>query len=294
MMCVADGCGGLGSRRYPALADHTGAYAASRLATRLLKQWGKDLPLPAAQEEGRMLQFVLQQRMQEQFQAFANKYHMDAGRIVGSMQRILPTTLCALLFASRGQDAEGCFFWAGDSRGFVLDGDGLHQYTQDDVKSQKDVLERLYGDSALTLCLSADQPATLHLRHFVVRKPCLLLCTTDGSYSCLPTPMEMEMMLLSTLAAAGDMPSWQRKLASALRKLVSDDATVTLAPVGFESFAEIKQFFMDRKKHLEEKYISPVRLSGQKLEKARECWQEYRLQYECWEVGECGKDHWRI
>ena len=33
LLCVADGCGGLGSRRYETLGDHTGAFAGSRLAT---------------------------------------------------------------------------------------------------------------------------------------------------------------------------------------------------------------------------------------------------------------------
>lgn len=294
LLCVADGCGGLGSRRYSSLDDHTGAYTASRLAAKLMKQWGKELPLPARPQDGGMLQFMLQQRFEEQFQAFAKKNHMDSGRIVGSMQRILPTTLCALLFAAKGERAEGCFLWAGDSRGYSLDASGMHQYTQDDVKSRRDVLERLYGDGALSRCLSADQPVMLQFRHFTAEKPCIFLCTTDGCYSCLPTPMELEMMLLSTMAAASDMPSWQRKLASALRKLSNDDATLALAAVGFEGFAQMKQYFTARKELLEEKYILPVRKSGQSMEKARECWQDYRLQYERWEVAENGKDHWRI
>ena len=294
LLCVADGCGGLGSRRYPTLDEHTGAYAASRLAAKLMKQWGKELPLPAQPREGKMLQFMLQQRLEEQFRAFAKKNRMDAGRIVGSMQRILPTTLCALLFAKDAAGTEGCFLWAGDSRGYQLDLSGLHQYTQDDVKSRRDVLERLYGDGALSRCLSADQPIVLQLRHFHTDHPSVFLCATDGCYSCLPTPMELEMMLLSTMAAASDMSSWQRKLAAALRRLSNDDATLALAAVGFADFAHMKQHFAGRKEILEAKYILPVRKAGQCMEKARECWQEYRMQYECWEVSENGKDHWRL
>ena len=33
LLCVADGCGGLGSRRYDTLGDHTGAFAGARLLT---------------------------------------------------------------------------------------------------------------------------------------------------------------------------------------------------------------------------------------------------------------------
>ena len=295
MVCVADGCGGLGSRRYPLLKGHTGAYAASRLAARTMKQWAtKGLSCPVSAMEGVRLQLDLQLGFEKQFQRFAQKNQMEAGRIVGSMQRILPTTLCGLLHGLNGTQADGCFLWAGDSRGCVLDAQGLHQYTQDDVKSPLDVLDRLYGDSALSLCLSADHPIRLHLRRFSVETPCLLITLTDGGYSCLPTPMELEMMLLSTMDAASDMASWQRKLGSALRKLSHDDATVVIAPIGFDSFDRMKAFYSQRKQHLEEHFIRPVRLSGCDRETARRCWQEYRPQYERWEVTGNGTDDWRL
>lgn len=295
LLCVTDGCGGLGSRRYAALNDHTGAYAASRLAARIMKQQaGKGLRCPDDLCEGKKLQTDLQEELQRQFQRFAKKHQMEAGRIVGTMQRILPTTMCSLFFQSGKTNMEGCFLWAGDSRGYLLDDQGLHQYTQDDVKSPLDVFERLYGDAPLSQCLSADQPIRLNMRHFQAEKPCLLICLTDGAYSCLPTPMELEMMVLSTMAVAGDMALWQRKLGSALKKLCHDDATVVLTPVGFESFQQMKDYFQNRKNHLEQKYIRPARFSGCDREVCRNCWQEYRSYYERWEVPSNGTDDWRI
>ena len=39
MLCVADGCGGLGSRRYEQRHNRTGAYIASRLAAKTVEDW---------------------------------------------------------------------------------------------------------------------------------------------------------------------------------------------------------------------------------------------------------------
>ena len=36
---VFDGCGGIGSRKYPRFMDHTGAYMASRAASGALHDW---------------------------------------------------------------------------------------------------------------------------------------------------------------------------------------------------------------------------------------------------------------
>lgn len=290
-MCVADGCGGLGSRRYPLLKDRTGAYAASRLIARIMKRWaGKVQSLPQDAASGREMLRSLENFVAQQFSAFAKKNQMDLGRIVGSMQRILPTTICALFPAAEG----GFFLWCGDSRGCLLTRSGLSQYTEDDVKSQLDTLERLYRDSSLSLCISADRPIQLHLRRFHETAPHVQLCMTDGVYSCLPSPMELEMMLLSTMQAADDMASWQRKLGAAVRKLCQDDATVAARPVGFLDYAEMKRFFQPRWQFLEKQYIRPVRESGMQLEKNREYWQKYRGCYEKWEASEYGEADWRI
>ena len=53
MVCVTDGCGGLGSRRYHRLDHCTGAYLAARLAARTLLGWTDDQPrVPSAPQDG--------------------------------------------------------------------------------------------------------------------------------------------------------------------------------------------------------------------------------------------------
>ena len=56
LLCVADGCGGIGARRYEKLDGHTEAYMAARLVTQTTQAWvaamdGKALPATAAEAQ---------------------------------------------------------------------------------------------------------------------------------------------------------------------------------------------------------------------------------------------------
>ena len=178
LLCVADGCGGLGSRRYAELDGQTGAYAASRVAAQSVKRWAAACRrLPKTPAEGKEWQHSLQETLETDLNAFVQEHRLTEGssRIVGSMQRLLPTTLCMALY-DMGERA--CFLWAGDSRGYVLDEDGLHLYTRDDVKFRMDELERLRCDAPLSLCVSADRPVRLHLRSVTLPPKGLLICAT--------------------------------------------------------------------------------------------------------------------
>ena len=118
----------------------TGAHAASRVAAQRREALGRCLPSsPKTPAEGKEWQHSLQETLETDLNAFVQEHRLTEGssRIVGSMQRLLPTTLCMALY-DMGERA--CFLWAGDSRGYVLDEDGLHLYTRDDVKFRMDEL----------------------------------------------------------------------------------------------------------------------------------------------------------
>lgn len=297
MLCVADGCGGLGSKRYADLNDQTGAYMASRLVARFISHWAKTAPaLPATPDEGRERLTLLENQLHDLLLGFASRNSMIeyGGRIVGSMQRTLPSTLCTALM-KRANDEDVChFIWVGDSRGYTLDGDGLRQYTQDDLRGQPDAFDCLSCDSPLSSCLSADRPIHLHLRRISLSRPSIILCATDGVFGCLPTPMEFEMLLLSTMQAASDEQTWQRKLLAALKKLATDDATLLMRPHGFESYEAMKTYFAPRLEHLKATWILPVRRNGQDRAFARSKWLDYRTAYDCTEGKPDDQNDWRI
>jgi len=153
-LCVADGCGGLGSRRYPGLKNHTGAYAASRLAVHVFRQWAEN-------KADRARGCELEQALESAFRKVADRECIVQGsRIVGSMQRRLPTTFCAALVGKDKAD----FLWAGDTRAYVLDEQGLHQCTGDHLKGTPDPFENLYRDMPLS-----PAPQSFSPKHTTVR-----------------------------------------------------------------------------------------------------------------------------
>lgn len=277
---MADGCGGLGSRRYAELDGQTGAHAASRVAAQSVKRWAAACrSLPKDPSEGRELQHALQGTLEADLSAFVAEHRLTEGgsRIVGSMQRLLPTTLCMAL-ADGGEGA--CFLWAGDSRGYVLDETGLHLYTRDDVKRPMDELERLRCDAPLSLCVSADRPVRLHLRSVALPKQCLLICATDGVYGCVFSPMELEEIFLASLTGAQDAATWQRRLAAAIRRLAGDDATLCCLPFGFAHFDEMKRFFQPRLELLRREHMDGIRRHPGDGDVLRESWKRYQPGYD--------------
>ena len=290
LLCVADGCGGLGSRRYAELDGQTGAHAASRVATQSVKRWAAACrSLPKDPSEGRELQHALQGTLEADLSAFVAEHRLTEGgsRIVGSMQRLLPTTLCIAL-ADGGERA--CFLWAGDSRGYVLDEDGLHLYTRDDVKFRMDELERLRCDAPLSLCVSADRPVRLHLRSITLPPKGLLICATDGVYGCVFSPMELEEIFLASLTGAQDAATWQRRLAAAIRRLAGDDTTLCCLPFGFEHFDEMKRYFEPRLTALRQEHLNSLRQHPGDADALRESWKRYQRGYDRTEEVQHEKD----
>lgn len=298
MLCVADGCGGLGGKRYGQLGDHTGAYLASRLVTRAFTGWAEERkPMPDSPEDGRALCAELEGDLRGILEGFARRNCQAGapGRIVGSMQRVLPTTLCAAMVEGGSVMRRECLFiWAGDSRGYVLDAGGLHQCTRDDTRGVPDPFESLYRDAPLSNLLSADQPPRLSMRRVTAQTPCAVICATDGAFGCLPTPMEFEMLLLSTMLAANTPESWERRMQTALRKLAHDDATILCLLCGFQSFDEVKAHFAPRRETLKNTLITPVRRRRHDMAFKREKWREYEKSYDWTGGAQHGQNDWRI
>ena len=197
LLCAADGCGGLGSKRYA--CGSTGARLASRTAAETIQGWERITDIPPDGDAARFWLDELQFLLDNAFRQKAEEHCKEdsPSRIVGSMQRTLPTTVCA--FSADNTSGCGAFFWAGDSRGYTLDAEGLHQYTRDDARGNPDAYEGLLLDRPLTNFVSADRGSHLSGCGLSLPEKGLLLCATDGVYHLASSPMELEMLLLDTL-----------------------------------------------------------------------------------------------
>ncbi|MDD3410925.1 MAG: protein phosphatase 2C domain-containing protein [Eubacteriales bacterium] len=285
LLCVADGCGGIGSRRYEKMEKHTGAYLASRLGVECVCAWARAMdgkPFPRSPDEAAQWAAELGALLKARFVSFqADHASQQGSRIVVSMQRALPTTLClALLDARARADLHCLFLWAGDSRGYVLDASGLRQCTADHVAGRTDAMENLYHESRLSNFVCADRPFELESRLVSVAKPCVVLTATDGAFAYLPTPMEFELLLLSTLKEAKTLDGWRRRLQTSITRVASDDSTLVLSCFGFHTFEQLQAHYAARRAELQRIFVTPVRRRRQSVEFARERWKEYRLNYE--------------
>ena len=298
LLCVADGCGGSGARRYAKLGGRSEAYMASRLATECAGAWvsgmdGQGLP-PAAAEAAQAAE-ALKGCIQQRIAAFHAEYQNEAApRIVmRGLQHTLPTTLCAALIDARAADTLSCvFFWAGDSRGYVLTSGGLRQCTADHVAGRADPMENLYREARLSNLIRADGDFSIEAYGLTLPKPCVVLTATDGAFGYLPTPMEFELLLLNTLEAATTLDGWQKRLGGALTRLASDDCTLAMAAFGFADFAAMRTFYQPRRADLQARFVTPVRRRRQSVDFARGLWAEYRKGYELSE--EVRHADWRL
>lgn len=284
-LCVADGCGGLGSKRYAALENRTGAYIAARLVADAAADWLK-AHMPASPAEDAALCRALETELHTLLADFAREHCAEESRrIVGSMQRRLPATLCAAYTQEAEDECEACFLWCGDSRGYVLDADGLHQCTADHLRGAPDPLESLYRDVPLTRVLSADQKAEISLRRVKIRRPAVVIAATDGAFSSCLTPMEFEKLLIDTLLTAKSWRSWERKLNHLVGKMAQDDATLLLQVCGAESVEALQALMTPRRETLQKQFITPVRRHRQDLAYIRQRWRTYRESYD-WTEGQ--------
>lgn len=300
LFAAFDGCGGMGSKRYLGGDSKTGAYLAARLAAQCIGEWyGREKErFPENEEQVDRLIRGLEKELKTRFVAYRDELltqERSTLRIVGSMQKNLPTTMCAVWTHIQPDGRIDCLFiWVGDTRGYVLTPKGLIQITTDDVNDRYDALENLYHDAPLQNVINADVPFQLHRRLISVKPPFLAMAATDGAFGYLPTPMEFEHLLLHSLSSIKTQSNWQKKLERELTKTTADDCTLLMAIYGYDSFEQMQDDFDNRHHELQAAEVTPVRRRRQNLDYARTRWQEYQKGYDLLERENHGDIIWRL
>lgn len=251
---VFDGCGGIGGKRYEKFDFHTGAYLASRAAALATHEWWSQY------NTGELAITLLKENISDKLQILKKLGESVPGQISlkGSLSsKSFPTTASIVTYDFRGEPS--CtFIWAGDSRGYILDKDGLCQVTKDDIDSDGDAYSNIEGDARLSNLISADKEYYLHEKKISLSAPCVLVSSTDGCFSYFQTPMEFEYLLLSTLMFSNSIYEWETKMKKYLYKQASDDYTMAVLICGFHKFKEIKLYFGNRFQRLKNYYINPL------------------------------------
>ena len=279
LLGVFDGCGGAGAREHAYYSGHTEAFMASRLCAGAFYDCFRNNPpeqLVPERFAAEQLAPVAQQCMR------CYRPPREAGDVVikGSMVQTLPTTVASVLVQSAGGgQLRVSPIWAGDSRVYILDEQGLAQLTVDDTTVQ-DPLENLYEDGLLRRIVTADRPVRLHCHSIRLRPPFLVFAATDGCFGYVSTPMEFEGLLLKTLLECDSAAQWEVHLAETLGTVAGDDHALCLAAFGYGSMAAIHQTLSKRYEQLRREYLNPVsRLPLEDRESRRALWSRYQGDY---------------
>ena len=271
ILSVFDGCGGAGARQYGNFNEKTGAYIASRTAGGATEAWFSGLSEATLNSESYK---GIIERAFSRLSDYADK----SGPVMrGSMQKAFPTTLATAVIGMNGKNMDVDFFWAGDSRGYILNESGLHQATLDDLDGE-DAMSNLLNDGVMTNLVYLNGNYSIHRKRVKLKKPSLVFCATDGCFGYLSTPMEFEYLILETLFKSETPVEWKELLEGEIEKVASDDFTFAMQANGFGSFDELKKTFFGRKQFLESEYIS--KLENANYEEMLFLWNQYKVSYE--------------
>lgn len=264
LIAVFDGCGGLGSRRYPSDNNRSGAYLAANIAASVTAEsfetYGYD-------DLSKLLFDALSSE-----NARLNSANIQLN-IRSDMLCPLPTTVCAALIENDGCNIQ----WIGDSRLFALDRDGLHILTDDEGDFSKK--ETYFFERRLTGYANAACRFKLHCRAFKPVNPCLLFAATDGMYRAFPSPMETEAALLDALDGIEGSEDFRVRLRDTVDECADDDFTAVFTIMGAESLKAMANELSARTKRLRHMLL-PLYEPDADFDKARAAvWKSYKDSY---------------
>ena len=275
---VFDGCGGAGAKPCPKFKNKTEAYIASRVTADVFEDWFVS-GAPTAQWDTQVLKQELVSSLGECRSLVGEKSFL-----VGGIKKEFPTTAAAGICRIGDRRIENDLYWAGDSRVYLLNTQGLAQLTEDDLGGI-DAMENLRSDGVLTNMVNLTTDFTVHRGHVSMDRPGVIFAATDGCFGYLSTPMEFEYLLLETMLSSarvssvpgGPHDSWTDGLVSAIGKIAGDDFSISGYSIGFGPFSEMKKAFAPRAKELYNSYIAPLKDAdyGRKVE----LWHRYEGNY---------------
>lgn len=162
----------------------------------------------------------------------ANLSLVNESKVCGA--NLLPTTLHAALYKENAETVDVIYFWAGDSRAYAWDEDGLAQITAEHEKAE-----------VMTNLVNLTEDFVIESRHVTFTKPCALFSVTDGCYKCgaFFTPLHFEWSFLKATEGASDAADAAEKLKQlfAEKGQHDDSNTMALALFGYDGFDGFKK-----------------------------------------------------
>lgn len=150
---------------------------------------------------------------------------------------ILPTTFAALNYVP---NQDGTYrvdaIWAGDSRCYLLDTEGLRRLTKDDEDECKQI-NNLF---------SVEDSTSLNFKRYILKPPFVLISASDGFFDRYKTNFELEAKLLNHIQDSTSPDDLKLRLLAHYTRDHSDDTSVAFVPIGYNSFDDMKNGLAER------------------------------------------------
>ena len=208
---------------------------------------------------GELSEESLHRSICEELRAYKTGAGTPGGAVIkGSMTREFPTTVSVAVCRPAADGVTADFYWAGDSRGYILHETGLKQITRDDVNDADDILAQMDSDGVMNNLASLSKAWTLHRTRREHIPAGIAFTATDGCFGYVRTPMEFEYQRLETMCAAECVDDWQNRLEDTLRECAGDDFTLLGVIFGYGEFSAMQRRFRPRLEWLRKTYIEPL------------------------------------
>ena len=279
VLATFDGCGGLGARKYEHYNMNSGAYIASRAVSAAVLRWFYVFSNQNGKLDSKKLDQISSE-MRSTIKSALSMYKeaQVSGLKSTGMSREFPTTASVVMFAVNGKRIDTAFFWAGDSRGYILNSEGLAQITTDDLAGNEDAFENLSSDARLENVVAADGKFRINHKIISLVPPFIAITATDGCFGYFQTPMEFEFMLLETLLISKNADEWKKRMHHEMSNVAGDDFSLGIAVFGYGDFKNLKKDYQKRHDFLKGKYIARIPSATSSLLYAM--WCEYQQEYD--------------
>lgn len=240
-MFVFDGCGGAGSQKHIDLEGKKSAYVASRCCAFFTDHYLERSVLRSSQGVE-----LFCEQLHSYLTAVNEQYPMEPSE--STLVDILPTTISGITISNDEGCLSATFIWAGDSRGYIIDADGISQVTEDDVSSE-DAFTNITDNSIMNNRIHGAEHKDLFILHSTtvsMKEKSILLCATDGCYDYFNSPMVFEYLLLSAIMASSCYSEAESQLRQILKERSGDDCSLIIAFFGFKEYEELKIYLRDR------------------------------------------------
>lgn len=285
VLASMDGCGGAGAQRYVKAHNMTGARIAAMHVGMAVQNWFETNQYglfgscrKSAEELSSEIKNAIHEELHKQYTFLAD----ETSGVQSSLVKTFPTTLAGSFLEVLEKNLIRClFFWAGDSRTYFFPASGLQQTSVDDIRGRGDPFDALENDGILSNVVSYGKAYTLHTKELLIREPCMILTATDGCFSYYQSPMELEWILLDSLAKAESPVQWEEYLRSTIGAIAGDDHTMNIAVIGFGNWQALKNAYMTREETFAQKYYAPLQriLANQDRDAHMALWEQYKAEY---------------